>query len=135
MLKNSEMIFDTSYTDKETTRKINKAVGLPFSWKQRIKMGGIGSRRMTIHDISDEYKSYVNLDHYFSTANLEMRPQGIIVHFRQKLHAYSWVMPFETIRCTFDGFLRLESEGKYIQFNEPKNEKFIAKMLEIVESR
>ena len=123
------MIFDTSYSDKETTRKINAAVGLPFSFKERWKMGGIGSRRMTIHDISDEYQKYMKADHYQSTASIELRPKGIIIHFRHKLEAYSWIMPFESLKFKAEGPLRLESDGKYIQFNDPGNDRFIAKMI------
>lgn len=125
------MIFDTSYSDKETTRKINKAVGLPFTWKERWKMGGIGSRRMTIHGISEEYKAYMNSDHYISLANIELRPKGIIVHFRHKLQAYSWVMPFQTLTIKYTNSLLLESDDKYVQFNEPGNEKFIKQMIRI----
>ncbi len=127
------MIFDTSYSDKETTRQINKTVGLPFSFKTRLKMGGIGSRRMTIHDISEAYKKYLNADHYISSANLELRPKGIIIHFRHKLQAYSWIMPYKKLTVTYDQFLRLESEGKFIQFNEPKNNQFISKMMKMHE--
>lgn len=125
------MIFDTSYSDKETTRKINKAVGPPFSWKERWKMGGIGSRRMTVNAISEEYKDYMNADHYISTANIELRPKGIIVHFKHKLQAYSWIMPYRFLDITFDQALRLESEGRFIQFNEPENEKFIQRMIQL----
>lgn len=124
------MIFDTSYPDKETTRKINQAVGHSFSWKERWKMGGIGSRRMTIHEISDEYKKYLNADHYISTANIELRPKGIILHFRHKLQAYSWIMPYESLQIIYNNTLRLESDNHFIQFNEPENDRFIDRMIQ-----
>lgn len=123
------MIFDTSYSDKETTRKIDQAVGRSFSWKERWKMGGIGSRRMTISDISEEYKEYMNADHYVSTANIELRPKGLILHFRHKLQAYSWILPYESLQIAFDGVLRLESNGLFIQFNDPQNHGFINRMI------
>ena len=125
------MIFDTSYSDKETKRKIDSAVGTAFTWKARFKMGGIGSRRMTIHSISEEYKSYMNADHYISTANIELRPKGIILHFRHKLQAYAWIMPFESLTITYDGLLKLESDGRHIQFNDPQNDRFIKKMMDL----
>ena len=129
------MIFDTSYSDKQITRKINQTVGLPYPFKQRFKMGGIGSRRMTIHEISSEYKKYMNSDHYISTANIELRPAGIIIHFRHKLQAYSWVMPFGDLRIVYEQHLRLESQDKFIQFNEPGNDRFINKMIGIQRDR
>ncbi|WP_425392160.1 hypothetical protein [Ekhidna sp.] len=124
------MIFDTSYPDKETTRKINKAVGLPYSWKERWKMGGIGSRRMTIHAISEDYKKYLNADHYISTASIELRPKGIILHFRHKLQVYSWIMPYEALTIDFNEYLKLESSDQFIKFNDPGNEKFIRRMID-----
>ncbi|MEQ8907411.1 hypothetical protein [Ekhidna sp.] len=125
------MIFDTSYSDKETTRQINLAVGLPFSWKQRWKMGGIGSRRMTVSAISEEYQSYMNAEHYISTASIELRPKGIVIHFRHKLQAYSWIMPYDSLKITYEHSLKLESDGKFIEFEEPNNHRFIQKMMEL----
>ena len=128
------MIYDTSYPDKETTRQINKAVGVPFSFMERLKMGGIGSRRMTIHEISEEYKNYLNADHYISVANIELRPKGILIHFRHKLQSYSWVMPYDSIAITYDKILKLESKGFFIQFNDPQNDKFIIRMIHLSEN-
>ncbi len=125
------MIFDTSYSDKETTRKINQAVGASFSLLERLKMRGIGSRRMTINAISDEYSSYLNAEHYISTANIELRPSGIIIHFRHKLQAYSWIMPYSSLKIQYDGGLRLESEDHFIQFNDPQNDHFINRMIQL----
>lgn len=96
-------------------------------------MGGIGSRRMTIHDISESYKQYLNAAHYITTANIELRPKGIIIHFRHKLQAYSWIMPYPSLSLQYQGSLRLESEGKFIQFDEPENQKFIEQMIELAQ--
>lgn len=123
------MLFDTSYPDKETTRKINKAVGLPFNWKDRWRMGGIGSRRMIIHEISEEYQQYMNAEHYITTASIELRPKGIILHFRHKLQVYSWIMPYESLLIEYQESLKLSSEGKYIIFDKPENDAFIRKMM------
>ena len=94
-------------------------------------MSGIGSRRMTIHEISEDYKKYLNADHYVSTASIELRPKGIITHFRHKLQAYRWIMPFDSLKITYDDSLRLESDGKYIRFDEPKNDDFIKRMINL----
>jgi hypothetical protein len=124
------MIYDTSYSNKETTRQINNAVGHPFSFKERWKLGGIGSKRMAIEDISPEYRKYLNADHYQSNANIELRPKGILIHFRHKLQAYSWVMPYEGLSIESTEKLRLTSKSKFIQFKDglESNKKFIEKM-------
>lgn len=92
------MILDTSYSDKKITKQINDAMGRPYSLSDRWKLRGIGSKRMAIAEISEEYRKFLNADHYISNANIELRPKGILVHFRHKLQAYSWIMPYENLQ-------------------------------------
>ncbi|MFK7952311.1 MAG: hypothetical protein AB8B73_05650 [Ekhidna sp.] len=127
------MIFDTSYTDKRIIRKINSAVGLPFGFKERWKLGGIGSRRMAIEEISPEYEKYLNADHYVSNANIELRPKGVLIHFRHKLQAYTWVMPYAHLKIEEGEKLKLTAEGKFIRFKNAleMNAKFIEKMVRL----
>ena len=122
------MLFDTSYKDKKTEKQIDTAVGLPFSLKERWKLKGIGSKRLTIADIADEYKEFLNAAHYPSKANIELRPKGIIVHFRHKLQAYSWIMPFRDLDIENQGTLQLTSDSKRITFREKLEASFINKI-------
>ncbi|MEM6643665.1 MAG: hypothetical protein AAF616_11855 [Bacteroidota bacterium] len=123
------MIFDTSYTDKRTTRKINEAVGLPFSWKERWKYGGIGSKRMVIKDISAEYKKYMKAAHYLSNANIELRPKGIIIHFKHKLESYAWIMPYAALSIERSDEFVLKAAGRFISFHQELDQKFIVKLM------
>ncbi|GAB4229689.1 MAG: hypothetical protein Tsb0034_01370 [Ekhidna sp.] len=123
------MIYDTSYTDKETTKAINQAVGNSFSFKERWKMGGIGSRRMQITKISENYKNLLNAAHYVTNANIELRPKGIIIHFRHKLQAYSWVMPYASLVVEDHPSLVLKSTDGFVVFQQPIDEKFVKKLL------
>ena len=122
------MLFDTSYFDRKIEKQINEAVGRSFSFKERWKRKGIGSKRLTIAGISEEYKRYLNADHYQSRANIELRPKGIIVHFRHKLQAYSWVMPFSGLEIKNKKKLRLKSNGKFIDFTERIEDSFLKKI-------
>lgn len=122
------MIFDTSYSDKETKAQIDNSVGKSFSFKERWKMGGIGSPRMSIADISEEYKKYMKPDHYITNANIELRPNGILVHFRHKLQAYTWVMPFLTLKISLTDGLKIESDGKFIVFQQGVDKRFMEKL-------
>ncbi|MEM6737947.1 MAG: hypothetical protein AAF620_17950 [Bacteroidota bacterium] len=102
---------------------------MPYLWKDRWKMGGIGSKRMIIEDISEGYQKYLNAEHYLSYANIELRPKGIIVHFRYKLQAYAWIMPFDELEIVYDKFLTLNVTGKFIVFSTGIEQKFINKMI------
>ena len=87
---------------------------------------------MVIDAISDEYKKYLNASHYQSLANIELRPNGILVHFRHKLQAYSWMMSFSDLQIVCDEALTLRAAGKFIRFKAPVNEKFIKRMQELM---
>lgn len=122
------MIYDTTYPDKETTRKIDAAVGKAFSFRERWRLGGIGSERMAIDKISEEYQKYLNAAHYDSNANLELRPNGLLLHFRHKLEVYTWVMPFMYLEIINEDALTLKSEGKFVQFKVKLEERFLKKV-------
>lgn len=124
------MLFDTSYSDKKITKAINGAVGESFSWKERWRLGGIGSKRMVIQEISDEYQKYLNAEHYISNGNIELRPKGIIIHFRHKLQAYSWIMPHNDLKIEYKDSLRLTSDEKFICFSGTLDNAFITKMID-----
>ena len=85
---------------------------------------------MTIKDISDEYKKYLNAAHYISNGNIELRPKGIIIHFRHKLQAYSWIMPYEQLQIDSTEQLRLKADNHFITFEGTLDEPFIVKMSE-----
>ncbi len=88
------MLLNVSYTDKKITRKIDEAVGKPFSLKERWAMGGIGSPKLFITEVSMEIHNLLILDNNLNTCNIEMRPKGIIVRFRSLLETYGLVIPY-----------------------------------------
>ena len=88
------MLLNVSYTDKKITQKIDEAVGKPFSLKERWAMGGIGSPKLFITEVSMEIHNLLILDNNLNTCNIEMRPKGIIVRFRSLLETYGLVIPY-----------------------------------------
>lgn len=125
------MIYETTYSSREIALEINKLVGKPYSLLERIKMGGIGSKRMPIHNISEEYAEYLNAEHYITYANIELRPKGIVVHFRYKLESYSWPMAYDNLTIEKAPVLTLKSEDRFISFKDGLmlNEKFVEKII------
>ncbi len=88
------MLLNVSYNDKKITQKIDEAVGKPFSLKERWAMGGIGSPKLHITEVSMEIHNLLILDNNLNTCNIEMRPKGIIVRFRSLLETYGLVIPY-----------------------------------------
>ena len=125
------MILETTYTSREVTLQINGLVGKPFSLLERLKMGGIGSKRMPIAAISDEFQEFLKAAHYKTYANIELRPKGIIIHFRYKLESYAWPIAFHSLSIETKPEFLLRSEGKFISFEGGMqlNSAFIEKLL------
>ncbi|CAZ96711.1 MULTISPECIES: hypothetical protein [Zobellia] len=88
------MLLNVSYTDKRITKKIDEAVGKPFTLKERWAMGGIGSPKLFITETSIGIRNLLILDNNLDQCNIELRPRGIILRFRSLLETYALVIPF-----------------------------------------
>lgn len=88
------MLLNVSYSDKKVTKKIDEAVGKPFTLKERFALGGIGSPKLFITDANIEIQNLLILDNNLNTCNIEMRPKGIIVRFRSLLETYGLIIPY-----------------------------------------
>ena len=75
-------------------KKIEAAVGAPFSLRKRWSMKGVGSPQMNITQASIDIHNLLVLDQNRNTCNIELRPKGIIVRFRSLLETYALVIPY-----------------------------------------
>ena len=92
------MLLNISYNDPTVKRQIEKAVGRPFSLQQRWKLGGIGSQKLMINSASIDIHNLLILDDNLKSCNLELRPLGIIVHFRSLLETYGLIIPYYKLK-------------------------------------
>jgi hypothetical protein len=88
------MLANVSYSNKELDKKIADTVGKPFKLKERWKLGGIGSPKLSITSCSVEIGNLLNLDNNLNTCNIELRPRGIILRFRSLLETYALIVPY-----------------------------------------
>ncbi len=88
------MLLNVSYKDKNVTKKITDALGKPFTIKERIRLGGIGSPKLEITQASVAIRNLLILDNNADCCNIEMRPGGIILGFRSLLESYALVIPY-----------------------------------------
>lgn len=128
------MLVNVSYNNREITRKVDEAVGKPFTLKERWKMGGIGSPKLFITETSVEIRNLLILDNNTDSCNIEMRPKGIIVRFRSLLETFALVIPYYKL-TVYKGdfaiysiyrdnyFIKVKSDTKAIQ-------KYFRKMLD-----
>lgn len=128
------MLVNVSYNNKEITRKVDEAVGKPFTLKERWAMKGIGSPKLFITETSVEIRNFLILDNNTDSCNIELRPKGIIVRFRSLLETFALVIPYYKL-TVYKGdfavysifrdkyFIKVKSDTKAIQ-------KFFRKMLD-----
>lgn len=92
------MLVNISYNDPKVKREIDEMVGKPFTLRERWSMGGIGSGKLFITETSIEIHNLLVLDNNLNQCNIELRPKGIIVHFRSLLETYGLIIPYYKLK-------------------------------------
>lgn len=128
------MILDTTYTNKSHDALINDLVGKPYGFFQAIKMGGIGSKRMMIEEVSPNMKQYLNTTATINYANLELRPSGLLIHINKGLKNYTWAIPYYHLVIFKTNGSSIHAQGKFIKFRKNitfrENKAFFDKLLD-----
>ena len=129
------MIFTTTHTNIEAKELTNDLLGTPFSFFQTIKMGGIGSKRMIIEEVSENIGNLVNTVSDLNYGNIELRPNGIIVMINKGLENYNWIIPYRQLVIYKTYGLSIHAQGKFIRFKNNKtfkeNKNFFKKMIRL----
>ncbi|PQJ16126.1 hypothetical protein [Aureicoccus marinus] len=129
------MIFNTTYKNEDYLFESDQQLGKSFSIMERIRLGGIGSGRLMIHQISPKLKlgklEFSEIDY----GNIELRPKGIIVHYTSKLERFSWVIPYYRLNLYNAQFYSIHANGNFIQFEKNKNYKENKKFLDRMAQR
>ncbi|MFK7780849.1 hypothetical protein [Psychroserpens sp.] len=127
------MILDSTHPNKEHKQIIKDLIGGKYSFFDSIKMGGIGSKRMIIEDVSPNMKQYLNKVSDINYANIEMRTDGIIIYINKGLKNYSWVIPYYQLVIYKTNGASIHAQGKFIHFRNNKtfkeNKSFLDKLL------
>ena len=127
------LILDSTHTNKEHKNLIRDLVGKPFSFLESIKMGGVGSKRMIIEDVSPNMKQYLNKVSDINYANIEMRSDGILVYINKGLKNFTWIIPYYRLVIYKTDGTSLHAQGKFIRFRRNKtfreNKSFFSKLL------
>jgi len=128
-------LYNISYSDKETDKLINDEMGKSYSLIKKIKLKGIGSRRMIIEHFSDDMKHLTLKVSGIQYANIELRPKGLIIHINQGIYTYAWTVPFFRLSIYNGDYFTVHGNGNFIQFNKEKswkeNRTFLQKIMHL----
>lgn len=129
------MILDSTHTNKENKEIINDLIGKPYSLFESIKMGGIGSKRMIVEEVSPNLDPYMNKASGINYANIEMRPNGILIYINKGLQNFTWVIPYYQLVYYKTNGASIHAQGKFIHFRNnvtfKENAAFLKKLLEV----
>ena len=129
------MLYNTTYTNKEDQNAIDLSVGRAYGFLKRIKLGGIGSKRMIIEEVSPNLSHITNTISDTNYANIELRPRGILILINKGLSNYTWVIPFYHLVIYKTNGSSIHAQGKYIHFKNTRtfkeNKRFFDKLLAI----
>ena len=128
-------LYNITYKNKETEKEINAEMGKPFGLIEKLKLGGIGSRRMIIENFSEDIKNLALKVSGIQYANIELRPNGIIVHINQGIYTHAWTIPYFRLSVFNGDFFTIHGGGSHIQFNKVKswkeNKEFLKKIVKL----
>lgn len=110
------MVYNTSYYDRTIIREINDLVGDPFSLIERLKLRGVGSARLVMESASPDVLQRLPSDESIVNASIELRPNGIIVHFKKFTEHYAWPIPFYKLTIYHSSALSIYGNGTFMKF-------------------
>ncbi|MCA0154195.1 hypothetical protein [Winogradskyella vincentii] len=128
------MILNTTHYNPDHKQIIADLVGDSFSLVQKLKMKGIGSKRMIIDEVSPNMQTMMNRVSDINYANIELRPKGILVMINQGLKNFKWIIPYYQLVIYKVNGSSLHAQGRFIHFRNSKtfkeNKKFFDKLLD-----
>ncbi len=130
------MIRNLTYNDPHIRQEVEAKIGKPFSWWDRLKMGGIGSQRLVIQDASAEILPHLERNNHIRYSNIELRNRGIIIGFFSGTNRYGLIIDFEELLLTQNGQqLMLSGKDFFIELKPLNNDvldvQFLEKLMKV----
>ena len=114
------MIYNTTHNNKEAEAIFNDLLGKPYSFLKAIKMGGVGSKRMIIDEVSPRFLRYMNTVSDINYGNIELREKGILVHINKGLQNFSWAIPTYQLHIYKTSGFSIHAYGNFVRFKNNK---------------
>jgi hypothetical protein len=128
------MILNTTHHNTEHKQIIADLIGSSFSLVQKLKLRGVGSKRMIVDQVSPNMQSMMNSISDLNYANIELRPKGILVMINKGLKNFTWIIPFYQLVIYKTNGSSIHAQGRFIHFKNSKtfreNKKFFDKLLD-----
>jgi hypothetical protein len=128
------MLIDTTHHNSEHKQIISDLVGKPYSLVQKLKLRGVGSKRMIIDEVSPNLQQVLNTVSDINYGNIELRPKGILIHITKGLKNFTWIIPYYHLVIYKINGSSIHAQGKFVHFRANKtfreNKKFFDKLVD-----
>ena len=128
------MLIDTTHHNSEHKQIISDLVGKPYSLVQKLKLRGVGSKRMIVDEVSPNLQQVLNTVSDINYGNIELRPNGILVHITKGLKNFTWIIPYYHLVIYKINGTSIHAQGKFVHFRANKtfreNKKFFDKLVD-----
>ena len=94
------MIYNITRTDRNIDRAVEQLVGKRFGLIYKFKNGSIGSKPYVISKCTSDFNINTESQAYERKCNIELRPRGIIIHFRIKSSSFIWPIAYDVLALT-----------------------------------
>ena len=91
------MIFDTTFRDKRIETAITDLAGERFNLIQRWRIKGTGSQKFFVRSSSPEIDEKVCRKYQLKHCNIELRKQGVVLHFGSFARTFVWAIPYRQL--------------------------------------
>jgi len=129
------MIIDITNPNSNHNELIKDLVGKPFGFIQALKMKGIVCKNLLIDEVSPNMKDYLYDQSDKNSADLELRPFGMVININNESKFYAWVVPFHQMVIYKTNGISIHAQGRFIRFgfNNGNNENkgFFDKLLDL----
>jgi len=128
------MILDTTHFNSEHKQIITDLVGSPFSLVQKLKLRGVGSKRMIVDEVSPNLQQVLNMVSDINYGNIELRPKGILIRITKGLKNFTWIIPYYHLVIYKINGSSIHAQGKFVHFRANKtfkeNKNFFDKLID-----
>lgn len=129
------MIYNLSHNDRKIKLEIDQQLGKAYSLLERIRMQGNGSPGLLISDADESINALLSHDGSLRKCNIELRPKGLIIGFKQRLETYGWIVPFHTLHLfKSDDSLRIYAGKHHLSLqwkgHDKPRDRFLLKLLQ-----
>ncbi len=129
------MLLNNTHKSKENERLIDAMVGKPHGIIKSIQLKGTGSKRMIIDEVSPNINSVLNKTSDLNYGNIELRPNGILIHITSGQKNFTWAIPLYQLVIYKVNGASIHAQGKFVHFRDNKmfkeNKSFFDRLLDI----